>query len=103
MKKFDISNLAVLDIDGLYKSCLAMDSEARAVARTSMLIIKQTGRTSYTVKDAKIKADSENILFFLVVLQFDPGVVLGRREEEKRRNGAGGREMGLGGRTEGGE
>ena len=71
MKKFDISNLAVLDIDGLYKSCLAMDSEARAVARTSMLIIKQSGRTSYTVKDVKIKADSENILFFPKGTEYD--------------------------------
>ena len=64
MKKFDISNLTVLDIVGLYKSCLSMDSEAKAVAGTSMLIVKQSGRTSYTVGGMKMKADNENILFF---------------------------------------
>ena len=63
MKKFDISNLAVISIDGMYRSALAMDSAAKATARSSLLIIKRSGRSSYTVKDARITADNENILF----------------------------------------
>ena len=63
MKKFDISNLSVISIDGMYRSTLAMDSSAKAAARSSLLIIKRVGRSSYTVKDAKITVDNENILF----------------------------------------
>ncbi|MBQ8850103.1 MAG: helix-turn-helix transcriptional regulator [Clostridia bacterium] len=63
MKKFDISNLAVLDIEGIYRSCLATDSEARARARSSLLIVKRTGKTSYVFGSDKYVADEENILF----------------------------------------
>ena len=63
MKKFDISNITVTNIDGIYRSSLATDSEAKARARTSLLIVKKAGRTSYDVKGVRYTADNENILF----------------------------------------
>jgi AraC-like DNA-binding protein len=63
MKKFDISNLTVLNIEGIYRSALAIDTEAKAVARSSLLVIKRAGRTSYFSGGEKYTADDEHILF----------------------------------------
>ena len=63
MKKFDISTLTILNINGIYKSCLAMDSEASACASSSLLIIKSSGKTSYVINGQKYIADTDNILF----------------------------------------
>lgn len=63
MKKFDISNLTVLNIEGIYLSSLAMDTEAKATARSSLLVIKRSGRTSYLLSGGeKYTADGEHIL-----------------------------------------
>ena len=63
MKKFDISNLTVTNIDGIYKSSLAIDNTARAVASTSLIIVKQAGRSTYDIKGERLVADNENVLF----------------------------------------
>ncbi len=63
MKKFDISNLTVLDIEGIYRSALAMDTEAKAAARSSLLVVKSSGRTSYLSGGVNYTADAEHILF----------------------------------------
>lgn len=63
MKKFDISNLAVTNIDGIYRSTLAIDSKAHTVARTSLIIVKKSGRSTYDIGGKRLVADNENILF----------------------------------------
>ena len=63
MKKFDISNLTVTNIEGIYKSKLAMDSSAKTKARSSLVIVKAAGRSTYDVNGKRLVADNENILF----------------------------------------
>lgn len=71
MKKFDISNLAVTNIDGIYRSALAMDSEAKTTARTSLLIVKKAGRSSYDINGVRYTADKENVLFIPKGTEYD--------------------------------
>ena len=75
MKKFDISNITVTNIDGIYRSSLATDSEAKARARTSLLIVKKAGRTSYDVRGVRYTADNENILFIRSIRKAVNGLV----------------------------
>ena len=63
MKKFDISNLAVTNIEGIYKSALAINSSAKTKARSSLIIVKKAGRSTYDVNGKRLVADNENILF----------------------------------------
>lgn len=63
MKKFDISNLSVTNIDGIYRSALKIDSKAKAVARTSLIVVKRAGRSTYDIEGKRLVADNENILF----------------------------------------
>ncbi len=63
MKKFDISNLTVLNIINVYSAELVEDSEASAVAKHCLLIMKQSGESIYTVNGNKFIADSDRILF----------------------------------------
>ena len=63
MKKFDISNLVISRIADIYRYTLARDTEADAVAEHSLLIIKQQGRSTYTVGKEELTADSEHVVF----------------------------------------
>ena len=63
MKKFDISNLTVLSIDGIYKSRLLTDSEARARASSTLLVVKSSGKTSYDIGGKRFFADKDRIMF----------------------------------------
>jgi len=63
MKKFDISSITVLDIKGIYKSQLPADSETTATAKSSLLVIKSRGESSYDIGDKRYTADNEHILF----------------------------------------
>lgn len=71
MKKFDISNLTVLDIEGIYRSCLPTDSQARGKAGSTLLVVKSKGKTSYTVGEKRYMADSENVLFIPKNTEYD--------------------------------
>ena len=63
MKKFDISNLTVLDIYGVRAACLPVDSEAEAVAEHCLLIVKGRGESEYEMNGKKLIADVDNIVF----------------------------------------
>lgn len=63
MKKFDISTLTISEIFGIYGACLSEDSEANAVAEHCLLIVKNSGKSIYTVGNREYVADSDRILF----------------------------------------
>lgn len=63
MKNFDISNLIVSKIYDVYEYSLKRETESRAVAKHSLLIIKKGGRSAYTVDGKTLYADSDNIVF----------------------------------------
>lgn len=63
MKKFDISNLVVSKIRGIYGACLAEDSEADARADSCLLIVKQKGESIYHIGKEKYVADKDHIVF----------------------------------------
>lgn len=71
MKKFDISNLEVTNIEGIYRSALSIDSSAKTVARTSLIIVKRSGRSTYDIKGKRFVADNENILFIPVGTEYE--------------------------------
>ncbi len=63
MKKFDISNLVISRIVNIYNYTLAQDTEAKAVAEHSLLILKRQGRSSYTVGGEEYTIKSEHVLY----------------------------------------
>ena len=63
MKNFDISNLIVSKIRDVYDYSLEEYTEAKAVAKHSLLIIKRGGSSAYTVGAKTLRADAENIVF----------------------------------------
>ena len=63
MKKFDISNLAVTNIESIYRSSLAINSEAKSVSSSSLIIVKRAGRSTYDIGGKRYIADNENIVF----------------------------------------
>lgn len=63
MKKFDVSNLIVTRILDIYSHTVEEETEAQAVAAHSLLILKQSGRSVYTVEQAEYIADAEHILY----------------------------------------
>ena len=63
MKKFDISDLTVSSIKGVYGARLTVDSECVAVAESCLLIIRSSGQSIYNVGSTKYVSDNENILF----------------------------------------
>ncbi len=62
MKKFDISNLAVLNIEGIYRSCLPTDHSASTVSGSTLLVVKSAGESSYHINGKKYTADRDRIL-----------------------------------------
>jgi len=63
MKNFDISSLIVSKIYGVYDYSLEEETEARAVAAHSLLIVRKNGRSLYSADGKTLCADSENIIF----------------------------------------
>jgi AraC-like DNA-binding protein len=63
MKKFDISNLILSRIHDIYSYTLEEETEASAVTRHSLLIIKKKGRSVYTVAGTQYVADAEHIVY----------------------------------------
>lgn len=63
MKKFDISNLTVSNICGIYESCLPKGAEASATTENYLLIVKRKGQSVYKFGTHKLVADDEHILF----------------------------------------
>ena len=63
MKKFDISNLIISHISNIYRHTVEEDAEATSVAEHSLLIIKQKGRSVYTVGANEYIADPDHIVY----------------------------------------
>ena len=63
MKKFDLSKIAIKEIKDVYSYTIPEDACGNAKMATSALIIKRSGKTSYTVGDKSFMADANNILF----------------------------------------
>ena len=70
MKKFDISNLIISRITDIYSYTLEEETVANAVTDHSVLIIKQGGRSVYTVDGKDYIADANHILFFPVGVSY---------------------------------
>ena len=63
MKKFDISGLIITRIVDIYSHTVAQDTEADAVARHDLLIVKKKGRSTYTVGKEEFLADGEHMIY----------------------------------------
>ena len=63
MKKFDLSKIAIKEIKDVYSYTIPGDACGSAKMLNSALIIKRSGRTSYTVDGKNFTADANNILF----------------------------------------
>ncbi len=63
MKKFDISKLVVTRIRNVYNYTVLKDTSGSATTDCCALIIKRSGRTAYVLKNKKMVADSNNIVF----------------------------------------
>ena len=63
MKKFDISNIIISQINDVYAYTLPEDTEEQATASHSVLLIKKKGISEYTVGAKKYVADKNTVLF----------------------------------------
>ncbi len=63
MKKFDISTLIISHISNIYRHTVEEDAESTSVAEHSLLIIKQKGRSVYTVGKNELVADPDHIVY----------------------------------------
>ena len=63
MKKFDISSLILSRINDIYSFKLKKHTTARAFLDHSVLIIRQAGRSLYTVNKKEYTVDADNALF----------------------------------------
>ena len=57
MKKFDLSKLTIVKIKDVYSHTLPAHTDGTSEMQNSVLIIKRSGRTEYTVEDMKYIAD----------------------------------------------
>ena len=63
MKNFDISNLVISEIKDIYSLKLKKHTEASAKLMSSVLIVRQAGRSVYTVGKKEYAVDAGNALF----------------------------------------
>ena len=63
MKKFDISNLIVTEICDVYSYTLEEETVASSVCEHCVLILKNSGATSYRISDKTFTADKDRVLF----------------------------------------
>lgn len=63
MKKFDISNLIISRINDVYGYTLPEDTEGEAHASHSILLIKKSGISEYTVLGKTYTADESTVLY----------------------------------------